>query len=387
MLKVDLIVPNDIKAQKTPTYLKAQKFQSIPYPGYKRKLYWFPVWYNLSILKEKGVKIRFLHNSNLKFKKLSNIVGVDYRIAGELIGAQYNPINTQNENLILFLKELKKYVEYLILFDTKDSTNVQFELLPYVDSYVKKQLLKDHSLYTKKLLGNRVYTDFYIRNYNLNNDLGSDKGNTLYPKYQDKISLSWNLALTDYGLYNLLTPFLHIFSKKIHLNFPKPNTINRKMVLAANFAFEYTSELISFQRKQLLLILKKIYESNQKISIGKVSRIDFLNCLKSSKAVLSPFGWGEICYRDFETFISGAALIKPNMDHIETWPILYKKHETYLPISWKIESWEKEIAEFMTNDKLLVEVARNGQNSYKRLWIKNGKEEFVNRFINIIKPN
>ena len=384
MLKVDLIIPNSIKTQKTPTYFRAQKFQRMPYPGYKRKLYWFPVWYNQKLLKEKGVRIRFLHNSNLKFNKLSNIVGVDYRIAEELIGTQYDPAKAQNEHLISFLKELKKNVDNLILFDTKDSTNIQFELLPYVDGYAKKQLLKDRSLYSKELLGNRLYTDFYIRNYELNNDLGSDKGNILYPKNKGKITLSWNLALTDYGLYNLLTPFLHVFSKKIHLNFPKPNTTNRKIILAANFDSKYKSELISFQRKQLLTILKKSYKNNPNISLGKVPKEDFLNNLRTSKAVLSPYGWGEICYRDFEAFISGAALIKPDMDHVETWPDLYKKHETYIPISWKIEDWENNFSEILKNEKLLVEVARNGQNAYKELWTKKGRDAFCERFIKII---
>lgn len=31
-------------------------------------------------------------------------------------------------------------------------------------------------------------------------------------------------------------------------------------------------------------------------------------------AAISPFGWGKICYRDFEATLCGAASIKPNMD-------------------------------------------------------------------------
>ena len=30
--------------------------------------------------------------------------------------------------------------------------------------------------------------------------------------------------------------------------------------------------------------------------------------------MLSPFGWGEICYRDFEAALNGMLLIKPDMN-------------------------------------------------------------------------
>ena len=156
------------------------------------------------------------------------------------------------------------------------------------------------------------------------------------------------------------------------------------MILAANFAFEYTSELISFQRKKLLLILKGMYNDNPNISLGKVPKEVFLNNLRTSRAVLSPYGWGEICYRDFEAFISGAALIKPEMDHLETWPDLYKKYDTYIPIPWKIENWKNQFSEILKDDNLLVEVARNGQNAYKELWTKKGRDAFCERFIKII---
>ena len=39
-----------------------------------------------------------------------------------------------------FLKKLRERVESLVLIDTRDSTNIQFKLLPYTDKYLKKQL-------------------------------------------------------------------------------------------------------------------------------------------------------------------------------------------------------------------------------------------------------
>lgn len=53
--------------------------------------------------------------------------------------------------------------------------------------------------------------------------------------------------------------------------------------------------------------------------------------LLRSKCVLSPFGWGEACCRDYQAMALGAVVIKPNMDHVECWPDIFKAGETYLP--------------------------------------------------------
>ena len=52
----------------------------------------------------------------------------------------------------------------------------------------------------------------------------------------------------------------------------------------------------------------------------------------SSKLSKSPFGWGDICIRDFETFICHSCLVKPDMSLIETWPNYYIKDKSYVPV-------------------------------------------------------
>ncbi len=78
------------------------------------------------------------------------------------------------------------------------------------------------------------------------------------------------------------------------------------------------------------------------------------------------------------------------MDHLETWPNIYinrKKFKTYVPISWKIEDWENEIPKILDNEDLLLDVAINGQNQYKKYWTKRGRLVFCERFIDLITPN
>ncbi|MFX1258700.1 MAG: hypothetical protein ACFFAN_12635 [Promethearchaeota archaeon] len=341
------------------------------------------------MLKEMGVKIRFFNYLNLKYDKLSNVVGIDYKIGSDLI-RNYGYINTTKNRtklLISFFKKLKRNVDCLILFDNKASTNIQFELLPYIDYYYKRQLLKEKSLYTKILSGNRVYTDYYARTYNLDDDIEDDteQGKIFYPKYKHKISLAWSINFCINRFYKKSSYTLYALSKIIHIKYHKPN-LNRKFVLAANFSVKYPS-LPFFQREQMLKILQEQFKTNNNVSIGFVPRKIYSENLKASKAVLSPFGWGETCYRDYETFMSGSALIKPDMNHLETWPNLYKKDVTYLPISWKIEDFSEELSNAMENEKLLFRIAKNGQEAFKKLWTKKGRKIFCERFIEMLKQS
>ena len=69
---------------------------------------------------------------------------------------------------INFLKEINLKNNNLIWFDMRDSAGTtQFEVLPYVRKYVKRQLYKDQNFYKKHLYGGRYYTDFYNKNFGI----------------------------------------------------------------------------------------------------------------------------------------------------------------------------------------------------------------------------
>lgn len=387
MIKVDLIIPSIISYQKYPKYNKFHKlliFQQYSLPSWNGN--WFPIWYNLKNLNRKGVKVRFINYSNFKRKSLSNIVGFDSRIINNLILKYGSVRETRRKGIVPILQHLKKKVDYLLYFDNSDSTgHFHYEVFSYVDRYFKKQLLNDRTLYTKPLYRKRLFTDFYARNYFVNKIEETPNKYVLDLKYQPKLGLSWNFALKDYRYSTILDRFLYGLTRKNNLKFHKPS-INRKIILAANFTIKPSHEVVYFQRNQLLKILENIYKSNPQFSLGKIPKKIYLKTMRSSMAIVSPYGWGEICYRDFETFLAGAALIKPNMDHIDTWPNLYKKHETYIPIPWKIEEWENIIPNILSDEHLLLKVASNGQNSFKKIWSKEGNEKFCDHFIEMVNP-
>ena len=57
----------------------------------------------------------------------------------------------------------------------------------------------------------------------------------------------------------------------------------------------------------------------------------FYEIMLRSKVVLSPWGYGEVCVRDFEAMLAGAIVIKPDMSHLTTIPDFYRANETYIP--------------------------------------------------------
>lgn len=84
---------------------------------------------------------------------------------------------------------------------------------------------------------------------------------------------------------------------------------------------------------------------------------------KKSKAIISPFGFGEICGRDMEAFVNGCAMIKMDMSHLETYPNWYAEDETYISIDWDFQNFNEVIRTLATKegeDKLLY-VAYVGQ--------------------------
>ena len=57
---------------------------------------------------------------------------------------------------------------------------------------------------------------------------------------------------------------------------------------------------------------------------------DYLHSIMLSKAVVSPWGWGEACHRDYEAMLLGTLVIKPPMDHVACWPYVYDPDLTYI---------------------------------------------------------
>ena len=92
-----------------------------------------------------------------------------------------------------------------------------------------------------------------------------------------------------------------------------------------------TDRLYTKHRKSAWDELNKIGD-RYTIVAGKSAPHEFIEAMKRSKIGLSPFGMGELCYRDLEFIQYGCLLIKPDMSKVITEPDFFKPMETYIPV-------------------------------------------------------
>ena len=93
---------------------------------------------------------------------------------------------------------------------------------------------------------------------------------------------------------------------------------------------------------------------------------EYKSHLRNTSCVLSPWGWGEPCFRDVEAWLSGAVLVKPDTDYVESWPDMYRNGITYRAcrpdlsdvheiVADVIERWEDHLPMRLLARKLCIE--------------------------------
>ncbi|MEE4121432.1 MAG: glycosyltransferase [Paracoccaceae bacterium] len=89
-----------------------------------------------------------------------------------------------------------------------------------------------------------------------------------------------------------------------------------------------------------------------------VARGRFMAELRASKMCFSPFGFGELCWRDIEAILAGAVLLKPDMSHLDTAPDLYRDGETYVALRWDFSDLAEKAIALAEDDERRTRIAR-----------------------------
>ena len=143
------------------------------------------------------------------------------------------------------------------------------------------------------------------------------------------------------------------------LFYPKYKYINfkdKKNDLFYNMNLYYSRNSISWYRKHALINLE-IEEPN------RIHILKYFKKLKNSRVSISPFGWGEINYRDYESLIYGSLLLKPNMSHIDTWPNLYRS-DLFTSYHWDCSDLKVKLEELLRNYSKYQIIAKRANKFY-----------------------
>lgn len=261
--------------------------------------------------------------------------------------------------------KLKDQVRNLIFVDNRDSTGWdQARVLPLVTLYCKAQLLRDRTMYRRPFYGYRIFSDYYHTAFNVEDDQPGFSDTVEAPALLEKMTITWNSGLADYswlGPYRMAAyRFLPLRSL---LHFPQEYFIpsaDRPHDFSCRFWTNYQRNSVSFQRRETARLLAS------RIKTAKLSRRLYLNELRTSKVAISPFGLGEITLRDFEVFLAGALLVKPDMSHLETWPNLFQDSETMIAYRWDLANLEERIDAILSDYPKYLDIATEGQARYRR---------------------
>ena len=278
---------------------------------------------------------------------------------------------TPNE-LELIKKLRDKYKTIVFFCGQPEAGTNRLDLLSYVDRLFYKSVFSDPQNYHKDLYSKNLFADYYHNNYQV-----SDKGieyrcsPVLSGDDEKRIGLSWNIGVGDYPrrhwpqrLGTVLAragfPGVGRLFKTGHRKAPPPDFSGAGRSIAVHARIDPVScESIAYQRR---LFLERI-AGNDLFLTGIVPQDQYYRELCDSKITLSPFGWGEVCFRDFEAVISGALLLKPDMSHVKTWPDVYVPYKTYIPLNWDGTDIIEKAEAYLANDR---ERRRIAQNAYER---------------------
>lgn len=295
----------------------------------------------------------------------------------------HGPKRGMADYVVARLEKWRTRQNNLLWFDTTDSAGWLFEgALSTAKAYYKNQILRDRSTYLKPMYGRRVPSDFYHSYARIIDSNADEAPQVRDPAMLDLLKISWNSGLANYSRYGPYFFDAYSLCKwNTLLNWPKhfrdpraPRPVN----VSCRFGVTYDRATVAHQRREIRHLL------SGRISTRKIHRAAYVRELESSKIVISPFGLGEITLKDFEVFLSGALLLKPDMSHMETWPDYFIEDTTMKTFHWTLDNLEHQIEVLLDDNETRTRIAAAGQERYReQLNDELGQKAFVKHFLSI----
>ncbi len=111
-----------------------------------------------------------------------------------------------------------------------------------------------------------------------------------------------------------------------------------------------SNTLYGWHRGKAIAAIRSL-KNVQKIALsGKVLPYQqYVETIKNSKIVVSPWGFGEWCHRDYEAIHCGAVLIKPDTSFVQAIPDIYQNNSTYVPCKPDFSDLQQKVDHILTH--------------------------------------
>lgn len=281
------------------------------------------------------------------------------------------------------LSKLRNSYRRVVFLDDRAGTGaLDSEALAMCDLYYKKQLYRDRSLYTRPIAAGRLFVQQYVDTIGLS---VSEPAESLSDtKDLHKLRLFWNLGIGSYPKTRLRKRVIRLIHRKLGPNtlrfaYGNPERIhgraNPRGSVSARFATNLDNTGVAYHRQ----LLYQAAAADPRFLTGKLPLAQYNRELRSTAATLSPFGYGEVCFRDFEAILSDSVLLKPDMSHVDTWPNVYQPHRTYVPCRWDGSDISSAADRVLSDPVFAGEISRNARSVLNDayLQLENRVEQFI----------
>lgn len=233
-------------------------------------------------------------------------------------------------------------------------------LAPHIAAYVKKQIFRDFRNYSIPTKGDTNLTDYYSVRY------GLDLPETLFT------------VPSDFEKRLVLGPGFEYSPAINRLLQHPPSREHREIDLHARVAAR-GSEWYTRMRSEAQTNADTLGERFNVTRGGRVSYSRYIEELRNSKLCFSPFGYGEVCWRDFEAMCTGSLLLKPDVSHLRVANDIFKPYETYVPLSWDLSDLSDKVAYYVKNGDERASIARNAYVSLHEIYR-------TRQFLTVVRP-
>ncbi len=285
-------------------------------------------------------------------------VSTPLRVNGEILSRQ---------KVLEFFQSIDRARRFkLVFFSISDNAvSPYFDILPHIDLFLTPFVFRDQHNYEKPFKGGNIMADYLADRF----QLATTKENG----FHDELFLSQ--PATD-QIYKIMPSWNWMLWRSMIKVFKSQNyrcILNGRRTIDVTCRFTQYEGWCQFHR---LHVCEQLAALSSKYTIvatkNKVDLKSYYRELESSRISFSPFGYGEICPKDFEAMIKGCLLLKPSVDHLITYPQIHIENETYVPVAWDLADLEEKITYYLERPEEQRRITANAAKAYEKFFTERG---------------
>lgn len=271
--------------------------------------------------------------------------------------------------------DLKKRNKTIFFGPTDDPVSPYFDILPYVRLFLLPFTFSNPDDYDVTFRGASKFADAMSTIYDLEPVPENEYHDKLFNSFadaahRDKLTISWN--------------FTH-WRRLIALFDDQGRNCIRKQdrSIDVNCRFNPYSGWNKKHRLESARIINSLSDRyNVVASSDKIPLENYFQEIEDSKILVSPFGWGAICPKEYEAIMKGCLVIKPTIEHINIFPDVLIPNETYVPVKWDLSDLEEKLVYYLEHEEERNRIIERACSVYREAMTA---DVFVNRVRQIIE--